>query len=124
MTAEIVVGDSAIHGRGVFAAAPFAPGQVIEVCPVLRFGAKDRARIDQTLLFEYYFDWDGDGALALGLGSLYNHSGDPNAEYLKDFENDLVTIRAIQAIRPGDEIVFSYSGLQITTPDDAAGQLP
>ena len=77
---------------------------------MLRFPAAQREHIDETLLFEYYFDWDGDGALALGLGSLYNHSGTPNAEYLKDTANDLVTIRAIAAIGTGDEVVFSYSG--------------
>ncbi len=85
-------------------------GDVIEVCPVLRIPADQRHLIDETLIYEYYFDWDGDAALALGLGSLYNHSGTPNAEYLKDTANDVVTVRAIAAISAGDEIVFSYSG--------------
>jgi SET domain-containing protein len=108
--ARIEVRPSDIHGRGVFAAEPIAAGAVVEVCPVLRFPAAQRELIDATLVFEYYFDWDGDGAIALGLGSLYNHSGEPNAEYLKDFERDLVTIRATRAIAAGEEIAFSYSG--------------
>jgi SET domain-containing protein len=77
---------------------------------VLRIPADQRHLIDETLIYEYYFDWDGDAVLALGLGSLYNHSGTPNAEYLKDTANDVVTVRAIAAISAGDEIVFSYSG--------------
>ncbi|HEV3232163.1 MAG TPA: SET domain-containing protein [Candidatus Dormibacteraeota bacterium] len=107
---KIAVGVSPIHGRGVFATAPIAAGEEIEVCPVLRLPAQQRDLIDQTLIFEYYFDWDGDAGLAFGFGSLYNHSGTPNAEYLKDTANDIVTIRAIAAIGTGEEITFSYSG--------------
>jgi SET domain-containing protein len=105
-----VVGASSIHGRGIFATDAIAAGDIIEVCPVIRIPAGQRDLIDKTLLFEYYFDWDGDAGLALGLGSLYNHSGTPNAEYLKDAAMDLVTVRAIAAISPGDEITFAYSG--------------
>ena len=106
----IAVGLSPIHGRGVFAVTGLAAGEVIEVCPVLRIPADQRELIDRTLIFEYYFDWDGDAGLAFGFGSLYNHSGEPNAEYLKDTVNDLVTVRAIAPIQAGDEITFSYSG--------------
>ena len=77
---------------------------------MLRIPAAQRRLLDKTLVFEYYFEWDGDAALALGLGSLYNHSGTPNAEYLKDTQNDVVTIRALAGIAAGEEIVFSYSG--------------
>jgi SET domain-containing protein len=77
---------------------------------VLRIPSNQRDLIDRTLLFEYYFDWDGDAALALGYGSLYNHSGTPNAEYVKDTANDVVMVRAVAAIGPGEEITFTYSG--------------
>ena len=107
---RITIGSSPIHGRGVFATEAIPAGDVIEVCPVLRIPADQRHLIDETLIYEYYFDWDRDAALALGLGSLYNHSGTPNAEYLKDTANDIVTVRAIATIDAGDEIVFSYSG--------------
>lgn len=107
---RIVVGASEIHGRGIFARDAIAAGDIIEICPVLRLPADQRDLIDQTLVFEYYFDWDGDAGLALGLGSLYNHSGTPNAEYLKDTDNDVVTVRAITSISPGDEITFEYHG--------------
>ncbi|MHB8508375.1 MAG: SET domain-containing protein [Candidatus Dormibacteria bacterium] len=111
----IEVRPSPIHGRGVFATQSIQAGQLIESCPVLRFPAAQRELIDQTLLFEYYFDWDGDGGLALGYGSLYNHSGTPNAEYLKDIDSDTVRIQAITTIAAGEEITFSYSG---PTPTD------
>ena len=109
-TARIRVASSEIHGRGVFATAAIASGEVVEVCPVLRLPADQKPLIDQTLIYEYYFEWDGDAGIALGFGSLYNHSGEPNAEYLKDYAADAVTVRAIADISAGDEIVFSYSG--------------
>ena len=107
---RVRVGVSLIHGRGVFAAEAIRAGEVIEVCPVLRLPARERDLIDATLVYEYYFDWDGDAALALGLGSLYNHSEVPNAEYLKDTAADQLTIRAIAAIAAGEEVTLHYSG--------------
>jgi SET domain-containing protein len=92
----------------VFAAVPIAAGEVVEECPVLRFPAAQRAHIDATLIDEYYFDWDGDGAIALGLGSLYNHADEPVAEYIKDTANDVLVVRALGAIAAGEEITFAY----------------
>ena len=84
---------------------------MIETCPVLRIPAAQLPALDATLLYEYYFSWGSDGGVALGYGSLYNHDDDqPNAAYEKDFESDIVVIRAIRAIADGDEITFSYSG--------------
>jgi hypothetical protein len=65
--------------------------------------------LDATIVFEYYFTWLQGGGIALGYGSLYNHSDAPNAECVKDVSNDLLTIRAIASIGVGDEITFSYS---------------
>src|SRR5205807_4260992 len=50
------VAASTLHGRGVFAAAPIAAGEVVEECPVLRFPAAQREHIDATLIDEYYFE--------------------------------------------------------------------
>jgi len=107
---RVSVGVSRIHRRGVFATEPIGAGEVVEACPVLRLPAAERKLLDATLVFEYYFDWDGDAGLALGLGSLYNHSGTPNAEYAKDTANDVLTVRATAAIKAGEEVTFDYSG--------------
>jgi uncharacterized protein len=104
------VAASTLHGRGVFAAEPIPAGEVVEECPVLRFSAAEREHIGATVLDEYYFEWDGDGAIALGFGSLYNHSDDPVAEYLKDTVADRLTIRAITDIGADEEITLHYSG--------------
>lgn len=57
----------------------------------------------------YVFTWgDGSTALALGYGSLYNHSYDPNATTLED--GDELVITATRRIAVGDEIFINYMG--------------
>lgn len=104
------VGRSPLHGRGVFAAEAISMGEVVERCPVLRVPAAQRHHIDATVVDEYYFEWDGDAGIALGHGSLYNHADTPCAEYLKNTDDDVLTIRAVAPILPGDEITIHYSG--------------
>jgi hypothetical protein len=61
-------------GRGVFARRPIRKGEVIETCPVLVLPAS--VVEDFTVgVGPYVFEWGTDTvALALGFGSLYNHS--------------------------------------------------
>ena len=108
---HIKVQESSIHGRGVFALKDFQPGEVIEVCPVLVLSAEDTRVLDKTEVYNYYYSWqDGGSALALGYGSLYNHSYTPNAVREKDFKNDQIVIRAHTPIRKGEEITHNYNG--------------
>jgi hypothetical protein len=93
----------------VFAARSFRGGDVIERCPILRVSAKDRALLERTGLRGYVYQRPrGAGAIALGLGSLYNHSADPNAECELDVDEERLVVRARRAIRAGDEITISY----------------
>ena len=107
---KIAVEESEIHGRGVFATAPIAPGETIEICPVLRIPMEEVELINSTLVAAYYYTWNGAAGIALGFGSLYNHSSTPNAEYLKHIDEDLLVIRALSTIALGEEITTSYSG--------------
>ena len=68
-------------GRGVFARRAIRKGEVFETCPVLVVPAG--AIEDYSTGFgPYVFEWgEGKVALALGFGSLYNHSYRPNARY-------------------------------------------
>lgn len=106
---NITWGASPIEGTGVFATGAIAAGDTIEVCPVLVVPADQVALLDRTSLYDYYFAWAGGGAaLALGLGSLYNHAEDANAAWEKDFDRGTVTYRALRAIAVGEEIVVCY----------------
>ncbi|MDK2975169.1 MAG: uncharacterized protein PWP08_1540 [Methanofollis sp.] len=111
---EVYVGPTRGCGRGVFAARAYAPGERIEVCPVIVCGeAEASALLDRTELHNYYFAWgEGDGgcAIALGFGSLYNHSYRPNADHVRNFQDGTIAITACRPIDTGEEITINYMG--------------
>ena len=109
---RLTVRDTLNRGRGVFANLPFAVGELIESCPVLVIPPEQWRHIEPTMLFDYSFTFGPDGehaAIALGLGSIYNHSYQPNAEYIPDWEPARIRIVARQPIRPGEEITINYN---------------
>jgi hypothetical protein len=111
--AAIYVTNSDLHGLGVFAGRDIEEGEVIEICPIILFPKSELADVRKTFLDNYYFDWgetDEWYALALGYGSLYNHSYEPNAEYGMDFEAKTIDFYCIKNIAAGDEILINYNG--------------
>jgi uncharacterized protein len=102
---------TAKKGRGVFACERIPKGRVIERAPIVTipieevFGSAQTAKLSQ-----YVFNVESDlVAIALGYGSLYNHSYEPNAEYF--FSGRLVQVfLAIRNISPGEEITINYNG--------------
>lgn len=118
--AKIHLADSQIEnaGRGVFASADIAEGEVIETCPILEVPPEDYDHLKTTTLRNYYFMWGEDekqAVICLGYGSLYNHSYEPNATYKKDVEAKTITFIAIKAIKAGEEINVNYN---YGKPDD------
>ena len=103
-------GRSAIHGTGVFANRRFEPDDVIERCPVLTLSGPDADAVIDTVLGNYVYEWEHGYALALGFGSLYNHSHRPSARYEMDYDNDEIHVLALRRIRRGEEITISYNG--------------
>jgi SET domain-containing protein len=60
-------------------------------------------------LGNYVFVWeDNKFAVALGYGSLYNHSYEPNAKYIR--KKDKILFQAIKDIKSGEEITINYNG--------------
>ena len=100
-----------MHGRGVFALKNFKKGEIIEKCPIILLNKKDLVFLDKTPLYDYYFSWvKGGGVIALGFGSIYNHSYEPNAVYKKDVKNNLLIFKALRNIKKGEEINVNYNG--------------
>jgi hypothetical protein len=98
-------------GRGVFATRDFREGDLIETCYVIECPEQDTDLIDRTFLYNYYFNWGtkrNKVAIALGYGSLYNHSYEPNAVYIKDFEKNLLIFKCLKSIQKGEEITVHY----------------
>lgn len=100
-------------GRGVYCLEDILKDSLIEICPVLVIPAKEVDIIHHTELHDYYFIWgdhDDQAAIALGYGSLYNHSYRPNADYIYDLDHDAIEIHAIRNIPAGREITINYNG--------------
>ncbi len=98
-------------GRGVFARRPIVRGEVIEQVPMIVMpGTEFEQGLSSTLLADYCFAWgDNQVALALGYGSIYNHSYTPNARY-DDVGPRTKVFTALRAIEPGEEITVNYNG--------------
>jgi SET domain-containing protein len=100
-------------GRCVFAKQAFARGSILERTPVIVITQEDWQIIEKTCLHNYAFGWGSDqdqAAIALGIGSLFNHSYKPNTFYRKNFEEQRIEFIALRDIRPGEEITVNYSG--------------
>jgi uncharacterized protein len=111
-------------GRGVFAARDISIGIIFERVPVLLiprnqvFPTEPGEPSPSPAISWYVFDWAEMTkrdyvALALGYGSIYNHSYEPNARYRREAP-DMLEFVALVDIRAGDEILINYHG----EPDD------
>lgn len=110
-TSLIEVRKSRTKGRGIFATAFIAEGTVFEQAPVLVMPAKEvNVEIEDTVLSHYMFAWGKSTvAVALGFGSLYNHSYTPNACY-EDVSGQMKNYIAIRDIQAGEEVTINYNG--------------
>ncbi|MCC7070785.1 MAG: SET domain-containing protein-lysine N-methyltransferase [Deltaproteobacteria bacterium] len=98
-------------GRGVVAALPFARGELLERAHVIVIPEGHAPLLDVTVLEHYVYDWpEGRVAVALGHGSLFNHSYRPNARYRRDLEAQQLVFEALTDIAPGEEITINYNG--------------
>jgi len=99
-----------IKGRSVFTASEISKDSTIEICPVIVLPKRDTLKIHETLLHDYYFLWNNEyeSAIALGFGSLYNHSSQPNAEIELVYGDNEIHIIAAQTIEAGVEITIDY----------------
>ncbi len=112
--------ESKIAGRGMFCLNDIEQGALIEICPLIKIPKDDLKSIDQTNLYNYYFlmeDKAFPACIALGFGSLYNHSHAPNAEVKIDAVDALMFIEAIKDISAGEEIFLDYVGGQANEKD-------
>lgn len=113
----LVVAPSVQRGRGVFTTEPIVAETIIEISPVLVLSKDDRTKAEETVLYNYIFEWGEAyemGALGMGYISIYNHSYQSNCYYEMDFENELMTIKTLHPIAAGEELFINYNAV----PDD------
>lgn len=99
-------------GRGVFTTRSIPRNTVVEISPVIILTSAERTTIEKTKLFDYIFEWGKTrkkGCVALGYISLYNHEYESNCDYEMDFDNRLMTIRTVRAIKKGEELCINYN---------------
>lgn len=115
---QIEVRLSKIGERGVFALKDFKKSEIIECCPVIKLKPSEREYLEETILDYYMYPWKNlkDAAIALGLGSIYNHSDKPNAKWVCDYKKNQMIYKALQNIKKGEEITVDYNGPY--EPDD------
>jgi len=108
------ISETENKGRGVFARKAIKAGTVIETAPVIVMSHEHRLLLDQTLLHDYIFEWQPEGAkmccMALGWVPMYNHSYSANCEYFMNYDNNTMYIQTVRAIKAGEEVTINYNG--------------
>lgn len=97
-------------GRGLFATRAIPRGTLIHAAHTIvvpREQYEDHCR--HTVFEEYLFNLpNGDRALALGDGSLFNHSATPNVDYRHKPESKIINYFAARDIDAGTELCIFY----------------
>lgn len=109
--ADLFISSAGEKGRAVFASRHFRKGELIERCCIIELDRKDHHRLAGNILERYVFLWDKRKkslALALGFGSLYNHSPEPNCSYSREIKQKILAFRARRDILPYEEITIHY----------------
>lgn len=113
---KIYIGNSSVHGYGVFANEPIYNGEVIEETPIYDLGIKKGE--PSSIMIDYRFNWpQGSGVnwekqvLPWGYGCLYNHSENANAYWRSNLERGTFEFVANKDIKEGDEIFVWYGNV-------------
>ena len=99
-------------GRGVFASRNIKKGERIELCPVIPLSVFDTENVNESILVTYLFFYGKDkerALIALGFGSLYNHSYQSNATYTIHETEQTIEFLARTAIKKDNEITCDYT---------------
>ncbi|KAF9207663.1 hypothetical protein CPC16_011586 [Podila verticillata] len=113
----LTIQDCGSKGRGVVTSVHIPARTTIDLCPILLFPTEEYTLHGQfTQLDHYTYRWLGGMALALGLGSMFNHSKEPNVGFQRDFENKMIRYSTLRDVAPGEELCISY-GPNLWFPD-------
>lgn len=105
----LVVKNTKRKGRGVFTTKAIKKGTVVEESPVIQFDEReDTERVQSSILRLYVFGYSKSTAIALGTGSLYNHSKKPNLKYQDDTSKGVIRFTAKRNIKRGEELSINY----------------
>ena len=98
-------------GRGLVTTKPIKKGSVILTVETIELNRKDSKIITQTLLDCYnYATSHGKSCIALGLGSLFNHSENENVDFsiIKRRGRIMIQYTALRHIKAGQQLFINY----------------
>ncbi len=98
-------------GRGVFARSNIKKSELIEICPVIGISESDTSNLIESILVTYFYYFGRKkerSVVALGFGSIYNHSYSPNALYKEKYKDQVIEFWTLKEIKKGEEITVSY----------------
>lgn len=105
-------------GRGVFAGRDIKKGETIESCPIIEISKDNTSSLGESILVTYFFYFGKNkerSGIALGFGSIYNHSYTPNAKFVIKSQKKLIEFIALKDIKKDTEITFNYKGTGSST---------
>ena len=105
---SLTVKNSSIHGRGVFSARAFEPGDILEEGSLLVI-YQDGNELPSTLADSYSFEFEGEQrCIALGSVSLCNHSETANVEMFIEHRALTYQLVCLRQIAKGAEVLLDY----------------
>lgn len=99
---NVIVKDTETMGRGVFTTKLIPKDTTILVHAII-LSSSDKG-FDR---FTYHYD-NHQSAIALGIGTLINHSTDPNCEAILDDDTKTMEFKAIKNIKKGEQLFVDY----------------
>lgn len=109
--ANIYVSDTGTAlGRGVFTDSSYYSGEIVEIAPVVLLDLKTQPF--PGTIRRLVYNWSKTHvALALGYGSLYNHSDQPNLFFTRGKNGLSITFKTLREIKAGEQLTISYDYL-------------
>ncbi len=97
--------------RGVFANVNIKRGESIETCLFIEIPKHEISRLEESIFINYVYFFGKNKErmlLALGYGSIYNHSYIPNAKYEIKANEGIIKFISIKNIKRNEEITVNY----------------
>lgn len=115
---KIIVGNSNIHFRGIFAIEDIEPEEIVERCPMVPLSFRAKYQSDPQIWNYLYGHTTCDCKeckthgfifyMVLGYGMLYNHQDSPNTRMKFNYSDLYVDVIAEKKINKGEEIFVTY----------------